>query len=285
MLQRAGLFAEALRGLLGLDEAAEVEARWRSARVEARGWEVLRQARRETHPGWVPVLDEIDGLLLRLLDRVPLIVGRGTRVARHIATFRVPALERLQHATAAALVAHRYGAAGLATVVGDAAAPLPRRYYAFLALAAQHPPAQWPLFDRYLNPAAHHAFVGAAAEAARYYPRAGAADVLMNLFGGVRSDLHLRAFLSPRILESLFVLADPGTLPFIRDLLVTGHTAPDPELCEVTRALVMVRRITGRLEPNTKFADLTDGKVRAVLDRAEAAFERHRHELSPVVVI
>src|SRR5207244_1351840 len=74
------------------------------------------------------------------------------------------------HAAAAALVGHRYGVAGLRTVIADQDAPLARRYFAFLALAELHPPRAWPVFARYLIPDAHHAFQGAAVEAARFYP-------------------------------------------------------------------------------------------------------------------
>lgn len=285
MLHRAYRFAEALRTLLRPREAADIDALWTRAQAGPLGWDALAGARRSTHPGWIPVLDEIDGLLLRLLDRLPPVVRRGGRAAARLRQFRLPELERLQHAAAAALVAHRYGAAGLATVTADGAAPLARRYFAFLTLAEQHPAEHWPMFSRYLIPEAHHAFLGTAAEAARYYPDEGAARALVALFGSVRADLHLRAFLSPRILASLFVLSDTATLPFFRDLLITGHTASESDRCEVTRALVMVRRFTGRLEPNTKFGGPPDATVRATIDRAEKAFESKRDELSPVAVI
>jgi len=173
----------------------------------------------------------------------------------------------------------------LRTVVADEAAPLARRYFAFLALAERHPPSEWPLFARYLTPGAHHAFLGAAAEAARFYPEADAAGRLVALFDAVRDDLHLRAFLSRRIMESLYVLGDPSTLPFFRTLLTAGYTDPDPEQCEVTRALVMVRRLTGRVEPNSKFPDPEAPGVLEVLGDAEALFQRRRETLRPVSVI
>lgn len=284
MPQVAYRFAEVLYHLLRLREPAALETFWRESDLDALGWEALRAARR-LEDGWERVLDEIDGLLLRLLDRVPLLVRRDDRAAARVATFLVPSLERLQHAAAAGVVGHRYGVAGLATVVADGAAPVARRYFAFLALAGRHPRGEWPLFASYLTPEAHHAFLGAAAEAARYYPDKGAAGELVRLFAGIRGDLHLRAFLSPRILESLFVLADPVALPLFRDLLVSGHTARDPFHCEVTRALVMVRRLTGHLEPNTKFPDPGDRRIVTVLDEAEAEFESQRDQLNPVVVI
>src|SRR5438876_2562572 len=116
---------------------------------------------------------------------------------RHLVTFRVPELERWQHAAAAALVGARWGVAGLRTVIADTGAPLGRRYFAFLALAERHPEGAWPLFERYLTtPGAHHAFVAAAVEAARYYP--GHADVLVRLFERIRGDQLLRRFLGPK---------------------------------------------------------------------------------------
>jgi hypothetical protein len=276
-------FAEALRALLPLRDAEDFEDRWIGLAVCEIGWSTLSRARREQVALWEPALDEVDGILLRLLDRLPVIAAGREPDAVHLRTFRLPELERLQHATAAALVAQRYGVAGLRTVLEDQTAPLGRRYYAFLALAERHPGAQWPLFARYLTPAAHHAFVGAAAEAARFYPVA--AERLVALFDAVRGDLHLRTFLSPRILESLYVLGDPVTLPFLKDLLVAGFTDPDPEYCEVTRALVMVRRLTGRLAPNSKYVDLDDPAMVATLDAAERSFERLRDVLRPVAVI
>src|SRR5207249_2570627 len=78
----------------------------------------------------------------------------------HLVTFRIPELERWQHAAAAALAGARWGVAGLRTVIADTAAPLGRRYFAFLALAERHPEGAWPLFERYLvTPGAHPALV------------------------------------------------------------------------------------------------------------------------------
>ncbi len=278
-------FAEALRALLDARSPEAFEAAWVSGRVEEIGWEALLRAWRSDAGRWERALDEVDGLLLRLLDRLPVFAAAAEPTAVHVRTFRVPQLERLQHATAAALVAQRYGVAGLRTVVADEQAPLARRYFAFLALAERHQPGEWPLFARYLTPGAHHAFVGAAAEAARFYPDTGAAGRLVELFDAVRGDLHLRSFLSPRILESLYVLADPATLPFFRTLLTAGYTDADPEYCEVTRALVMVLRFTGKLEPNTKYPDLEAPGVREAVGLAESVFQRRRATLSPVSVI
>jgi hypothetical protein len=278
-------FAEALRRLLRATTPASFEAAWQAEGLDELGWDALSRAWRSDAHRWERALDEADGLLLRLLDRIPVLSAPATPAAVHVRTFREPALERLQHATAAALVAQRYGVAGLRTVVADEEAPLARRYFAFLALAERHPPGEWPLFARYLTPGAHHAFLGAAAEAARFYPQAGAAGRLMELFDAVRGDLHLRSFLSPRILASLFVLADPATLPFFRALLTSGYTDPDPEHCEVTRALVMVRRFTGRLEANSKFPDVSAANVPEALAQAEELYERRSAALRPVVVI
>ncbi len=260
---------------------------WDTSQAEDLGWLALGDARRLASgvAGWERVLDEVDGLLLRVLDRVPVLVSSPEPSAVRARTFLLPALERLQHASAAALVAGRYGVAGLRTVIADEEAPLARRYFAFLGLAELHPPSEWPLFARYLQPQAHHAFQGAAAEAARFYAPDPAAARLVELFDAVRTDLQLRAFLSPRILESLYVLAAPATLPFLRALLTAGFTDHDPERCEVTRALVMVRRLAGRLEPNIKYPDLEADGVVAAVDAAEGTFERARAVLNPVTVI
>ncbi|MBI2071969.1 MAG: hypothetical protein HYT81_02835 [Gemmatimonadetes bacterium] len=278
-------FAEALRRLLHAADPEAFEALWVAEGLEDLGWDALGRAWRADAGGWERALDEADGLLLRLLDRLPVLAASAEPAAVHVRTFRDPELERLQHATAAALVAQRYGVAGLRTVVADEAAPLARRYFAFLALAERHPPSEWPLFARYLTPGAHHAFLGAAAEAARFYPEADAAARLVELFDAVRDDLQLRSFLSPRILESLYVLADPSTLPFFRTLLTAGFTDPDPEQCEVTRALVMVRRLTGKVEPNSKYADPEAPGVVETLAQAEDLFARRSGTLRPVTVI
>lgn len=278
-------FAEGLRRLLEARSARELERHWSGSEIEETGWEALSRARRLDAAHWECVLDEVDGLLLCLLDRLPVLSGESDPAAARVRTFREPALERLQHGTAAALVAQRYGVAGLRTVLADEEAPLARRYFAFLALAERHPPTEWGVFARYLTPDAHHAFVGAAAEAARFYPDHSPAPRLVELFQAVRADQHLRAFLSPRILESLYVLADRRTLPFFRHLLIAGHTHSDPERCEVTRALVMVRCFTGKLEPSTKYSNLGGQEVPQWLDEAQSLFEVNVEHLQPVLVI
>ena len=182
------------------------------------------------------------------------------------------------------MVGARWGVAGLRTVIADTQAPLGRRYFAFLALAERHPKEAWPLFAKYLQtPGAHHAFVAAAVEAARYYP--GQAPNVIALFQRIRGDEMMRRFLAPKILESLYVLGDPAALPLFEELLVAGHTAADAGRCEVTRALVAVRKLTGKVAPNSKFPDPEEPKVLRALDEAQRIFEEEKDRLEPVVVI
>jgi hypothetical protein len=271
-------FADALNRLLAAGDAAAFDRTWEAAHVDRLAWEALALARRAAMPSLEPALAQVDRGLLAVLERC------RSFLDPHLVTFRVPELERCQHAAAAALVAARWGVAGLRTVIADTGAPLARRYFAFLALAERHPEGAWPLFERYLvTPGAHHAFVAAAVEAARFYP--GRADVLERLFQRIRADPLLRRFLGPKILESLYVLAEERTLPLFEELLVTGHTDPDADRCEVTRALVAVRRLTGRVAPSSKFADADDAAVRRTLDVAERHFEATRDRIVPVVVI
>src|SRR5436309_995976 len=100
-----------------------------------------------------------------------------------------------------------------------------------------------------------------------------------------RGDQLLRRFLGPKILESLYVLGEECSLPLFEELLVAGHTDPDVDRCEVTRALVMVRRATGRVAQSCKFADGDEGVVLRTLDEAERRFEATRDRIVPVVVI
>jgi len=116
-------FAEVLRGLLRAGTAERFERVWAASRVEALGWGALRRAWRRDAARWELALDEADGLLLRLLDRLPVLAAGSAGAAVRVRTFRQPQLERLQHATAAALVAQRYGVAGLRTVLADQEAP------------------------------------------------------------------------------------------------------------------------------------------------------------------
>src|SRR5437762_5638198 len=198
-------FAAALERLLAARDATAVEAIWDERNLGQLGWEALALARRANTEALEPALAVVDRRLLAALERCRAFLDP------HIVTFRVPELERWQHAAAAALVGARWGVAGLRTVIADTRAPLGRRYFAFLALAERHPKAAWPLFAKYLQtPGAHHAFVAAAVEAARYYP--GQAPNVIALFQRIRGDEMLRRFLAPKILESLYVLGDPAAL-------------------------------------------------------------------------
>ena len=271
-------FTGALERLLTTRDTAAFEAVWDAEELERVGWEALTVAR---HPDSEPLergLAALDRRLLAALDRARALPDR------HTSTFRVPELERWQHAAAAALVASRWGSAGLRTVIADPLAPLARRYFALLALAERHPPAAGPLFRRYLRtPALHHAFVGAAAEAARWYPEQ-VVDLLA-LFERIRGEQLRRRFLGPKILGSLYYLGDPAALPLFQELCVSGHTNADPGACEVIRALVAVRRHTGVVPPNVKYPDGDAPDVRGALDAAEAMYEEDRGRLSPVTVI
>ena len=251
--------AAALERLLVADDSGQFERVWEELALDRLAWDALALARRADTAVVEHALAQVDRLLLALL-------------------------ERWQHAAAAALVGARWGVAGLRTVIADTAAPLARRYFAFLTLAERHPEGAWPVFERYLvTPGAHHAFVAAAVEAARYY--AGHADVLVRLFHRIRGDQMWRRFLGPKILESLYVLGEEPSLALFEELLVAGYTDPDVDRCEVTRALVAVRRLTGRVAPSAKFADPDEAAVRRALDEAERRFEAERDRIVPVAVI
>lgn len=271
-------FAVALERLLAARDAAELDATWEELNLGQVGWESLALARRANTEKLEPALTQVDRRLLATLERCRAFLDP------HIVTFRIPELERFQHAAAAALVGARWGVAGLRTVIADTQAPLGRRYFAFLALAERHPKEAWPLFARYLQtPGAHHAFVAVAVEAARYYP--GQAPDVIALFQRIRGDEMLRRFLAPKILESLYVLGDPAALPLYEELLVAGHTDRDVERCEVTRALVAVRKLTGKVAANSKFPDPEEPGVLRTLDEAQRIFEEEKDRLEPVVVI
>src|SRR5919201_43797 len=271
-------FAAALERLLVAKDAAQLEELWEELNLSQVGWEALALASRANTEALEPALAEVDRRLLAVLERSRALLDP------HIVTFRVPELERWQHAAAAALVGARWGVAGLRPVIADTKAPLGRRYFAFLALAERHPKEAWPLFAKYLQtPGAHHAFVAAAVEAARYYP--GQAPNVIALFQRIRGDEMLRRFLAPKILASLYVLGDPAALPLYQELLVAGHTDPDAGRCEVTRALVAVRKLTGRVAASSKFPDPAEPNVIRALDEAQRVFEEERDRLEPVVVI
>jgi hypothetical protein len=273
-----GRFAAGLEALLGARDAAAFEHEWETRELPRVGWEALARGRQAGTEAIARELQAVDRRLLALLERARAFVDP------HVTTFRVPEIERWQHASAAALVGARWGPAGLKTVAGDTAAPLARRYFAFLALAERHPEDAWPLFERYLTtPGAHHAFVAAAVDAARFYP--GRSATLVALFARIRGDQLLRRFLGPRILESLHLLAEPISLGLFEELLVTGHTDPDPAHCEVTRALVAVRRLTGRVAASSKYADVHGPALVDALDEAERRFDAARDRLEPVTLI
>src|SRR5436190_14363016 len=241
-------FAAAIERLLVGQNADKLEAMLDDLDLGQLGWEALALARRANTEALEPALAEVDRRLLAALERCRAFLDP------HIVTFRVPELERWQHAAAAALVGARWGVAGLRTVIADSRAPLGRRYFAFLALAERHPKDAWPLFAKYLQtPGAHHAFVAAAVQAARYYP--GQAPNVIALFQRIRGDEMMRRFLAPNILESRHVLGDPAALPLYEELLVAGHTDRDVGRCEITRALVAVRKLTGRVAASSKFLD------------------------------
>src|SRR2546423_6686539 len=192
-------FAAGLERLLSARDAGALDEMWEELNLGQVGWEALALARRAHGAALEPALAEVDRRLLAALERCRAFLDP------HTVTFRVPELERWQHAAAAALVGARWGVAGLRTVIADTQAPLGRRYFAFLALAERHPKEAWPLFAKYLStPGAHHAFVAAAVEAARYYP--GQAPDLIALFQRIRGVLWLRRFITPQILGSLYVL-------------------------------------------------------------------------------
>ena len=271
-------FAAGLERLLVARDAAALDATWEELNLGQVGWEALALARRANTETLEPALTQVDRRLLAGLERCRAFLDP------HIVTFRIPELERFQHAAAAALVGARWGVAGLRTVIADTQAPLARRYFAFLALAERHPKEAWPLFARYLRTSgAHHAFVAAAVEATRYYP--GQAPDLIALFQRIRGDEMLRRFLAPKILESLYVLGDPAALPLYEELLVAGHTDRDVERCEVTRALVGVRKLTGKVAASSKFPDPDEPGVIRTLDEAQRIFDEVKDRLEPVVVI
>src|SRR5439155_61529 len=128
----------------GARESEAFERAWEEPHVDRLAWEALGCARRADSEVLEPALDQVDRRLLATLERCRAFPDP------HVVTFRVPELERWQHAAAAALVGARWGVAGLRTVIADTGAPLGRRYFAFLALAERHPEGAWPLFERYL---------------------------------------------------------------------------------------------------------------------------------------
>ena len=88
-----------------------------------------------------------------------------------------------------------------------------------------------------------------------------------------------------RLLAGIEPREDFPALPLFQELLVAGHTDPDLDHCEVTRALVAVRKLTGRFAPNSKFPDTNHPEVSRVLEAAERRFEEAKDRLEPVMVI
>src|SRR5437879_11599286 len=123
-------FAGALEGLLAAPDAEAFERAWEAAHVDRVAWEALGDARRPDSEALEPALDQVDRRLLATLQRCRAFADP------HVVTFRVPELERWQHAAAAALVGARWGIAGLRTVIADTGAPPGRGYCACL------PPAE-----------------------------------------------------------------------------------------------------------------------------------------------
>jgi hypothetical protein len=81
------------------------------------------------------------------------------------------------------------------------------------------------------------------------------------------------------------VLGDRAALPLYEELLVAGHTDRDLERCEVTRALVGVRQLTGKVAASSKFPDPEEPDVLRALDEAQRIFDEEKDRLAPVVVI
>src|SRR5256714_14049126 len=142
-------FTDALERLLAGADALAFERAWCEGDLDQVGWEALALGRRATGatgaggagPALERALAQVDRRLLAVLERCRAFLDP------HLVTFRVPELERWQHAAAAALVGARWGVAGLRTVIADTQAPLGRRYFPFLGLAERHPDAAWPLFE------------------------------------------------------------------------------------------------------------------------------------------
>src|SRR3989449_5361841 len=96
-------FAGALEGLLAAPDAEAFERAWEMAQVDRLAWEALGGARRADSEALEPALDQVDRRLLAMLERCRAFPNP------HVVTFRVPELERWQHAAAAALVGARWG--------------------------------------------------------------------------------------------------------------------------------------------------------------------------------
>src|SRR5712691_9700961 len=87
-------FAAALEHLLSARDAAALDAMWEELNLGQVGWEALALARRANTEALEPALAEVDRRLLAVLERCRALLDP------HIVTFRVPELERWQHAAA-----------------------------------------------------------------------------------------------------------------------------------------------------------------------------------------
>src|SRR5256884_9477273 len=106
-------FAGALEGRLAAPDAEAFGRAWGAAPVDRVAWEALGSARRADSEALEPALDQVDRRLLAMLERCRAFPDP------HVITFRVPEVERWQHAAAAALVGARWGVAGLRPRVAD----------------------------------------------------------------------------------------------------------------------------------------------------------------------
>src|SRR5216110_136415 len=85
-------FAGALEPLLAAPDAAGFERSWDAAHLDRLAWEALALARRENSAALEPALHAVDRRLLAVLERC------RSFLDPHLVTFRVPELERWQHA-------------------------------------------------------------------------------------------------------------------------------------------------------------------------------------------
>src|ERR1051325_10611159 len=103
-------FAAGLERLITARDAAELDRTWEEQNLGQAGWEALALARRPNTEALEPAVAEVDRRLLAVLERCRAFLDPP------IVTFRIPELERWQHAAAAALVGARWGVAGLRKV-------------------------------------------------------------------------------------------------------------------------------------------------------------------------
>src|SRR2546426_6314459 len=130
---------DALERLLAVRDAAAFERAWDASHLDQIAWEALALARRADAadtPLLPPpratlerALDQVDRRLLAVLDRC-----RALR-DHHLATFRVPEVERWQHPAAAALAGARRAWSGRRTALAATGATLAPPSPAFPRLA------------------------------------------------------------------------------------------------------------------------------------------------------